>query len=112
MPGDPCVHRLEFPVTVARETCSPSSRQPSFVRGFGDPCGEAMADDNQTGPLRGIDVEQRASLAGHLVDAPCPVLTRPRIHWVVMGARAAAAPVPVQGNGLTIGPLPASRWKS
>ena len=63
-----------FSVTVARETWRPSSSpsQPC-CRGFGDPCGQAVADEDQAGPLGGIDAEQGASFAGHLVDAACPV---------------------------------------
>ena len=62
-------------VTVARETRSPSSSPSHPSPRLGDPCGQAVADENQAGPLRGIDAEQGASFAGHFVDAACPVST-------------------------------------
>ena len=44
--------------------------EPALFPGLGDPCGQ---DDHQAGSLGGIDAEQRASFAGYLVDAACPV---------------------------------------
>jgi hypothetical protein len=46
---------------------------PALRRGFGDPCGQAVADEEQAGPLGGVGAGQGASFAGHLVDAACPV---------------------------------------
>src|SRR5712692_9292912 len=47
--------------------------EPAVLSGFGDPCGQAVADEDQAGPLGGVDPEQGASFAGHLVDAAGPV---------------------------------------
>ncbi len=47
--------------------------EPAVLFGFGDPCGQAVADEDQAGPLGGVDPEQGASFAGHLVDAAGPV---------------------------------------
>ena len=47
--------------------------EPTLFPGLGNPCGRAVEDDDQAEPLGGIDAEQGASFAGHLVDAACPV---------------------------------------